>query len=325
MKEHSIKVKISDVTDTYIALLFLVFFLFSLLGLRNPLLGIIIGIFASLLYSLMRKSELQSNINKLSEIQIDDLISNFIKINHYELKNGLNISQDKMKLIELIKIKLNYDMDLEKALDIIIKYKLNEYNYNAFETNMMSNNPNLYQDYITNYINIYYNNLSYTSLLVSLLDKNSVSYNENNINSDIISAIKKVEMKQFESRLLLGTRKYTISDVQFLSGKEFEIFLQQMFNNLGYQVENLRHTHDQGADLIMSKFGERIVVQAKRYSGNVGNSAIQEIVAAIKHYKASRGMVVTTSYFTPSAIELAKSNNIDLIDRDKLAELIDRI
>jgi len=190
---------------------------------------------------------------------------------------------------------------------------------------MMSNNPNLYQDYITNYINIYYNNLSYTSLLVSLLDKNSVSYNENNINSDIISAIKKVEMKQFESRLLLGTRKYTISDVQFLSGKEFEIFLQQMFNNLGYQVENLRHTHDQGADLIMSKFGERIVVQAKRYSGNVGNSAIQEIVAAIKHYKASRGMVVTTSYFTPSAIELAKSNNIDLIDRDKLAELIDRI
>jgi len=76
--------------------------------------------------------------------------------------------------------------------------------------------------------------------------------------------------------------------------------------------------------LIISKFGEKVVVQAKRYSKKVNNKAIQEIVAAIKHYGAERGIVITNSEFTRSAIELANSNNIELTDRFKLEKLIRR-
>ena len=51
--------------------------------------------------------------------------------------------------------------------------------------------------------------------------------------------------------------------------------------------------------------------------------AVQEIVAAINHYKAEKGMVITNNSFTASAIELAKSNEVDLIPRDRLRELIE--
>lgn len=91
---------------------------------------------------------------------------------------------------------------------------------------------------------------------------------------------------------------------------------------MGYRVEHTKLSHDQGADLVVSKFGEKIVVQAKQYSNKVNNKAVQEIVAAIKHYGADRGMVITTDEFTRSAIELANSNNVDLINREKLEKMV---
>ena len=91
---------------------------------------------------------------------------------------------------------------------------------------------------------------------------------------------------------------------------------------MGYQVEQTRLSGDQGADLVVVKFGEKTVIQAKCYSGKVGNYAIQEIFAAMNLYKAHKGMVVTNNYFTPAAFELADANNIELIDRDSLEELI---
>lgn len=109
-----------------------------------------------------------------------------------------------------------------------------------------------------------------------------------------------------------------------MTGYEFEEFLKTLFEKMGHQVEHTKLAGDQGADLVISKFGERTVVQAKRYSNKVPNKAIQEVVAAIAHYKADKGMVVTTSGFTRSAIELARSNNVELIDRNKLGRFINK-
>lgn len=59
------------------------------------------------------------------------------------------------------------------------------------------------------------------------------------------------------------------------------------------------------ADLVLKKFGEITIVQAKRYNNKVTNKAIQEVVASIKYYNAHKGAVITNNEFTDSAIELA--------------------
>ena len=93
---------------------------------------------------------------------------------------------------------------------------------------------------------------------------------------------------------------------------------------MGFTAEATKLSGDQGADLIIEKFGKKIAVQAKRYNGKVSNTAIQEVTASIAYYGANSGMVVTTGEFTVSAIELAMSNNIKLIGRQKLEELIQK-
>ena len=91
---------------------------------------------------------------------------------------------------------------------------------------------------------------------------------------------------------------------------------------MGYDVEQTKLSGDQGGDIVIRKFNKKIIVQAKRHKVKVTNKAVQEVVASIKHYNADGGMVVTNNFFTNSAIDLAKSNNIELIDRPKLEELI---
>lgn len=115
---------------------------------------------------------------------------------------------------------------------------------------------------------------------------------------------------------------FTLSDIDQFSGTEFERFLQKIFEKMGFLVQTTKASGDQGADLLIEKYGRKIIVQAKRYSRSVGNSAIQESVAAKAYYKYDTAMVVTNSYFTKSAAELAAANNVELINRDKLSELI---
>lgn len=107
-----------------------------------------------------------------------------------------------------------------------------------------------------------------------------------------------------------------------LSGPEFEQLAYRLFAAMGYAVQKTGRTGDQGGDLIANKDGQRIVIQAKCYSGSVGNKAVQEAISAQKYYDCNRAIVVTTSTFTKEAIDLAKVGGVELIGGAKLSELL---
>lgn len=116
-----------------------------------------------------------------------------------------------------------------------------------------------------------------------------------------------------------------IDEIDRFSGETFERYLRIIFQSKGYLVKMTKKSHDYGADLIISKNGEKIVVQAKRYRNKVGIKAIQEAVASVKFYSCNRAMVVTNSYYTKSAFELARANQVELWNRKRLIEELDRV
>ncbi len=106
-----------------------------------------------------------------------------------------------------------------------------------------------------------------------------------------------------------------VRDFSKLTGVDFEVYVANRLKEAGFEsVAGTPATGDQGADLIAKRNGKTIAIQAKGYSGTVGNGAVQEIVGALRFYKADEGWVVTNSTFTPSARALAQVNNIRLID-----------
>ncbi len=111
-----------------------------------------------------------------------------------------------------------------------------------------------------------------------------------------------------------------IEKIDHMTGEEFELFMTQYFAEHGFKATHTPLSGDYGIDLILENDFVKIGVQAKCYSNKVTLSAIQEVVAGLRHYGLSSGMVVTNNYFQPSAIQLAKENNITLWDRNKLIE-----
>jgi Predicted endonuclease distantly related to archaeal Holliday junction resolvase and Mrr-like restriction enzymes len=127
-----------------------------------------------------------------------------------------------------------------------------------------------------------------------------------------------IQDKEKLSKTILNSH---IFEIDKMEGVEFEKYLKILYEKDGYNVKTTPISNDYGADLIIQKYDIKTVVQAKRSQGKVGNTAIQEVVAAKYHYEADRAIVITNSYFTDNAKRLAKSNDIELIDRDKLIQL----
>lgn len=114
----------------------------------------------------------------------------------------------------------------------------------------------------------------------------------------------------------------TINDTDGIDGIEFENILEKLFTKMGYLVKTTKRSGDQGADFLLEKNGHKTVVQAKRYINKLDNTPVQEVVAAKYHYQYNDAMVVTNNYFTAGAKELAATNQVKLIDRDVLQQLL---
>jgi restriction system protein len=93
----------------------------------------------------------------------------------------------------------------------------------------------------------------------------------------------------------------------------------------------LGRSGDDGVDGVIDQDAlglDRVYIQAKRYAlgNNIGSGAIRDFFGSLDRHKATKGLFVTTSIFSPSAIETAQylSKRIVLIDGEQLAKLMIR-
>ena len=115
---------------------------------------------------------------------------------------------------------------------------------------------------------------------------------------------------------------YKITQIDSLSGIEFEQMLVELFQKMGYKVSLTPKSKDYGADLVLVKNKQKVVVQAKCYSHTVGIKAVQEAIGAKTYYGATHAVVVSNNNFSKEAESLALESNVGLLARDELLELV---
>lgn len=110
-----------------------------------------------------------------------------------------------------------------------------------------------------------------------------------------------------------------------MTGIEFEYFCSEILDEAGWLSNVLPGSGDHGADIIAETDGISIAIQCKKYSKPVGNTPVQEITAARKHYNADKACVVTNSTYTKGAQTLAKSNDVVLLHYTDLPKLVEYV
>jgi len=98
----------------------------------------------------------------------------------------------------------------------------------------------------------------------------------------------------------------------------FEQHCKAVLVRLGWHAETTKATGDQGADIVANRNGRRIVIQCKKYTGAIGNDAVQQVQAARGYYGAHDAFVVSNSSFTKSAQQLAAVLDVKLLQHSDM-------
>jgi restriction system protein len=117
-----------------------------------------------------------------------------------------------------------------------------------------------------------------------------------------------------------------LAQLASLTPESFEEFVAELFDALGYEVEQVGGSGDEGADLRLRRpDGMLAVVQCKYHKrGVVGSPVLQKFLGTIHHTLSHKGFFVTTSTFSLAAEKFAAEHPIELVDGPRLVELVNQ-
>jgi restriction system protein len=116
-------------------------------------------------------------------------------------------------------------------------------------------------------------------------------------------------------------------DLMDMGHGEFEHLVRQIFEAMGMQGWTTTASKDDGVDAVVVNpkpfVGGLTIIQAKHYKSVVGVNHIRELAGAMEEKKAGRGILVTTSWFTPGGhIKAREHGRMELVDGPILVHLI---
>lgn len=146
----------------------------------------------------------------------------------------------------------------------------------------------------------------------------------------IVLAFRKILLQRKENRLYMDEmcRKQTIGNLiaeLHANPQSFEKYVADLFEFYGFDTHVTPGSNDGGKDIVMYKDGYTYVVEVKLYAtyNKIDREKIQKLHSAMGDCRADYAIFVTTSEFTSPAIEFAERNGIDLIDGNRLVDMID--
>lgn len=136
--------------------------------------------------------------------------------------------------------------------------------------------------------------------------------------------LKAIDLKAIEKEKLKQFKYKDLDYINSLSPQEFENYVTLLYRKLGYEVEQTPYTNDKGKDAIAYKNNVKYLIECKKYNKDksIGRPMLQKFYAAMVEEKSKIGFFIATCSFTASAIEYGQKFGIELIDTEKLLNLI---
>lgn len=133
---------------------------------------------------------------------------------------------------------------------------------------------------------------------------------------DIILYVISIPVKILQYFLRRDGKKYKD---RAAAGVEFEHEMCRILKKNGFrEIRMTKTSGDFGADILAKRNGLTFAIQCKYYTGSVGVDAVQQASSGCQYYEADLPVVVTNSYFTRNAVQLAEQTGVVLWDGEWL-------
>jgi restriction system protein len=125
-------------------------------------------------------------------------------------------------------------------------------------------------------------------------------------------------------RKALLDRQTGLDSIAAMSWRQFELLVGEAFRRRGYQIEETGlGGADGGIDLVLRKNGRTELVQCKQWrTSQVKVPTVREMWGLVAHHRTDGVKIVCIGEFTRDASEFAEDKNIELINGERLLELV---
>lgn len=118
------------------------------------------------------------------------------------------------------------------------------------------------------------------------------------------------------------------SDLLTLDPIDFEDLVAALFKAMGMEVMTTERSGDGGVDVRAMDpdpiRGGKLIIQVKRYRNTIAPAPVRDLYGTMLHEGATKGILVTTAEFGPSAQEFAAGKPLTLIGGTQLVDLLAR-
>lgn len=115
-----------------------------------------------------------------------------------------------------------------------------------------------------------------------------------------------------------------------MTGREFEVFVERLFRDLGYETELTQESRDGGVDVIARRddvvgMTTTLYIQCKNHASPIGVEVVRAIAGVVPvGDPGGRAAVICPTGFSTEAMRFAEDRGIQLLDSSRLAELLAR-
>lgn len=136
----------------------------------------------------------------------------------------------------------------------------------------------------------------------------------------------KREQRKQEERRKEIIRQGNLEKLRTMSSRQFELYVCDLFRQLGYDADVTPQTGDGGKDIMIYKENFFAIAECKRFGlkTKVTRPQIQKFHSAIIDCKAEKGYIITTGEFTHHAVSYVLDKPIILVNGSKLVEIIEK-
>ena len=108
---------------------------------------------------------------------------------------------------------------------------------------------------------------------------------------------------------------------------DLEYLIEVLYHTMGFTTKMTKRSHDEGIDIIATKDEpgkkEKNLIQCKKSKNVIGIDQVLQLLGVVTDNKATKGTLITTSYFSVEAEKKAKANpSIELIAFKELQQLL---
>jgi restriction system protein len=143
--------------------------------------------------------------------------------------------------------------------------------------------------------------------------------------------VEREDRRFIESRAVVDSMDSS-SNIAAMDWEDFEHLIRELFEKEfqqgGGEVKVTRASRDGGVDAVAFDpdpiRGGKIVIQAKRYTGTVGVSAVRDLYGTVLNEGATKGILITTSDYGPDAYEFARAKPLTLLSGGNLLHLLSK-